>query len=81
MQYISQLNLCAPLLPVNLSVNVRYFYNSVGIVKLFKTLLNYGFRYKISQIKQKIKENGACCVKENFCFSTVKEQVNVVRFQ
>ena len=29
MQYISQLNFCAILLPVNLTVNVRRFYNSV----------------------------------------------------
>ena len=29
MQCISQLNFCAPLLPVNLTVNVRRFYNSV----------------------------------------------------
>ena len=31
MQYISQLNFCAPLLPVNLTVNVRRFYNSVHV--------------------------------------------------
>ena len=30
MQYISQLNSSAPLLPVNLTVNVRRFYNSAG---------------------------------------------------
>ena len=31
MQYISQLNLCALLLPVNLTVNVRRFYISVHL--------------------------------------------------
>ena len=30
MQYIPQLNSCAPLLPVNFTVNVRRFYNSVA---------------------------------------------------
>ena len=38
MQYISQLNSCAPLLPVNLTVNVRRFYNSV-YARIFRVLV------------------------------------------
>ena len=42
MQYISQLNFCAPLLPVNLTVNVRRFYNSVRVWMLLKMLSHSG---------------------------------------
>ena len=42
MQYISQLNFCAPLLPVNLTVNVRRFYNSVAL-STYKLLLLLSF--------------------------------------
>ena len=49
MQYISQLNFCAPLLPVNLTVNVHRFYNSVGI--------GIGGNFGIGAVLQIIEQN------------------------